>query len=104
MVGYVHPVTGEMVKIYPSRFLSPGKIIFGSQMLPDGSPAMDVQVLPQVQLPQLAPNANIQGYTAQEIAPSAASPQNYQFLVSVFEVPRMKSALHFCVSTGVTAV
>lgn len=104
ITGYVHPITGEMVSLYASRFLSPGTILFGSQRLPDGSPTMDVNVLPQVQLPQLAPYDGVQGYTAQEIAPSIAAPQMYPFLVTVYEVLRLKSALHAAKSAGVTAV
>jgi hypothetical protein len=104
VTGYVHPITGQMVDIYPSRYLAAGTILFGSKSLPDGSPAADVDVLPQVQLPQLAPNENVQGYTAQEIAPTTAAPQVYPFMVSVYEVLRMKSALHFAKATGVSAV
>ena len=72
--------------------------------MPDGKVAMDVDVLPQVQLPDLAPNVNIQGYVAQELAPAVTSPQVYPAIVSVFEVPRMKGATVFGKSTGVTAV
>jgi hypothetical protein len=104
VTGYVHPITGEMVDIYPSRYLAAGTMLFGSRQLPDGSPAADVDVLPQVQLPQLAPNESIQGYTAQEVPPSQSAPQVYPFIVSVYEVLRMKSALHFAKATGVTAV
>jgi hypothetical protein len=66
--------------------------------------AADVRVLPQVQLPELAPNQPIQGYTAQELAPAIASPQVYPFIVSVYEVLRMKNNYVFAKSTGVTAV
>lgn len=104
ITGYVHPTTGMLVNILPSRFLSPGTILYGCKYLPDGSPAADVQVLPQVQLPALAPNENVQGYTAQDIAPTTAAPQVYPFMVSVYEVLRLKSALHFAKSTGVAAV
>lgn len=104
VTNYVHPITGENVPILPSRFLSPGTVIFGCDQLPKGDAALDVQVLPQVQLPQLAPNTNVQGYVAQEIAPTAAAPQVYPFLVSVFSVMRMKSALHFAISKGVAPV
>lgn len=100
--GYIHPITGETIEILPSRFLQPGTIIFGCDRLPDGSDAHDVEVLPQVQLPELAPNEDVQGYVAQELAPSKDAPQEYPFIVSVFEVYRMKSALHFAKSTGVT--
>jgi hypothetical protein len=102
--GYVHPVTGEIVPIMPSRFLSPGYMIFGCDTLPDGNPSLQVDVLPQTQLPSLAPNTMVQGYVAQEIAPTLASPQVYPFIVSVFSVLKMKSYLHFALSTGLTAV
>jgi hypothetical protein len=102
--GYVDPTTGEVVPIMPSRFLQPGNIIYGCKRIADGTDALDVSVLPQVQLPELAPNTDIQGYTAQEIAPSAAAPQTYNFIVTVFETLRMKSALNFAIDSGVTAV
>lgn len=101
--GYMHPIVG-FIPIIPSRFLAAGTILYCASQLPDGSPALEVDVLPQVQLPELAPNENVQGYVAQEVAPSASSPQLYPFLVSVFSVLKMKSALHFAKSTGVTAV
>jgi hypothetical protein len=104
ITGYVHPITGEMVPIIASRFLSPGTILFGAKQLPMGGNALEVDVLPQVQLPQLAPNQNVQGYTAQEVAPSITAPQTYPFIVTVFEVLKLKSALHVGKSTGVTAV
>jgi len=46
----------------------------------------------------------IQGYVAQEIAPSWESPLLYGFIVSVFSVFRLKSQNHFAKSAGVTAV
>lgn len=101
---YSHPITGEKVPIMPSRFMQPGSIIFGCDRLPKGDASLQVDVLPQVMLPTLAPNTNIQGYVAQEIAPTAAAPQVYPFLVSVFSTLKMKSSLHFCKSTGVSAV
>lgn len=101
--GYMHPVSGEVVTIIPSRFLPAGTLIFGSDRLPDGSPTMDVDVLPQVELPELAPNESVQGYTAQELAPTTVAPQVYPFIVSVYEVLRLKSAAHVAKSTGVTA-
>ncbi len=104
VTGYKHPITGEIVPVLVSRFMPAGTIVFGADYLPDGKVAMDVDVLPQVQLPDLAPNVNIQGYVAQELAPSVTSPQVYPAIVSVFEVPRMKGATVFAKSTGVTAV
>lgn len=106
--GYVHPVTGEIVNIYASRFLQAGTILFMSKQLPDGSPTADVQVLPQVQLPQSAfattPGSNYQGYVAQELAPTAAAPGVFNFLVSVYQTVRLKSALHVAASSGITAI
>ncbi|MEO7718159.1 MAG: DUF5309 family protein [Capsulimonas sp.] len=104
VTGYKHPVSGEIVPIVPDRFMPAGTILFGCDSLPDGSPAADIEVLPQVQLPALAPNESIQGYTAQELAPTTAAPQVYPFIVSVYEVLRMKSAKHFAKSSGLTAV
>ena len=101
---YSHPITGEKVPIMPSRFMQPGSIIFGCDRLPKGDAALQVDVLPQVQLPVLAPSTNIQGYVAQEIAPSASSPQVYPFICSVFSVLKLKSALHMAISRNVSAV
>lgn len=102
VTGYLHPITGELIPIIPSRFLSAGTIQFGADRLPDGTPALDIDVLPQVQLPELAPNDMVQGYVAQEVAPAATSPQVYPFIVSTFEVLRMKGSPVFAKSTGVT--
>lgn len=102
--AYMSPVTGELIPIEVSKFMPAGTMVFGSDQGPDGKVAADVRVLPQVQLPQLAPNVNIQGYVAQELAPAVTSPQKYPGLVSVFEVFRMKNSTVFCKSTGVTAV
>ena len=101
---YMHPTTGEKCEIIVSRFLSPGTIIFGCNSLPDGSPALDMDVLPQVELPQLAPDQQVMGYTLQEVAPAIAAPQVYPWICTVYEVLRMKSALHFAISKGLTAV
>jgi hypothetical protein len=102
--GYKHPISGEILPLYVSRFQPAGTIVFGCKYLPDGSPAADVQVLPQVQLPQDAYADNIQGYVARDLAPTTAAPDVYPFLVSVYSVFRMKSAAHFAKATGVTAV
>lgn len=104
VTGYKHPITGEIVPILASRFLAAGTILFCADNLPDGTPAIDVNVLPQVELPELAPDMNIQGYTAQELAPTTAAPQVYPFIVSVYETVRMFGATVFGKSTGVTAV
>jgi hypothetical protein len=104
VTGYFHPITGEVVPIIPSRFLAAGTILFCSDRLPDGKPALEVDVLPQVEIPELAPNTSFQGYVAQEIAPAWASPQVYGFLVSIYSVPKLKGSTVFAKSTGVTAV
>lgn len=102
--NYLHPISGELVPIMVSRFMPAGTMIFGSSYLPDGSPAADVEVLPQVELPALAPGEAIQGYVLQPIAPTITAPQVYAWLVSVVSVLRLKSAVHFAKSTGLTAV
>jgi class 3 adenylate cyclase len=104
VTGYKHPVTGEIVPILVDRFMPAGTIVFGADQGPDGRPAIDVEVLPQVQLPELAPNQSVQGYTAQELAPTTAAPQVYPFIVTVYEVLRMKNANVFAKSSGLTAV
>jgi hypothetical protein len=106
--GYVHPITGEVIPIKVSKFVPAGTMLFGSLggPIPGGGNgnAIQVNVLPQVQLPELAPNQPIQGYTAQEIAPAYASPQVFGFITSVYEVLQMRNATVFAKSTGVTAV
>jgi len=102
--AYIHPITGERVPILYSRFMPAGTMLFMSERTPDGKPTADVSVLPQVQLPALAPNENLQGYVIQELAPTTAAPQVYPFLVSVYEVLRLKSAKHAAKSTGLTAI
>ena len=105
VTGYIHPITGEIVDVIASRFQQAGTMLFMATTLPDGSPAADVDVLPQVQLPQFSMDGNsVQGYTVQEIMPTVAAPQVYNFLVSVFETVRLKSALHAAISSGITAV
>lgn len=104
VTGYFHPITGEMIDIVVSRFVRPGIIYFLSDMLPNGGNVIDIDVLPQVALPQLAPNTNIQGYTAQVLAPTTSAPQVYPGIVTVYEVVRLKSALHVAKSSGITAV
>jgi hypothetical protein len=98
---YVHPISGESVQVLWCPFVPAGTIVFGADYLPDGSPAADVRVLPQVNLPSLAPNENIQGYVAQEIAPDKSSPHDLPFIVSVFEVLRVKGHTVFALSEGV---
>lgn len=104
VVSYVHPLSGEECDVITSRYVVPGTMFFLSDALPDGTPTLDVDVLPQVQLPELAPNEDIQGYTAQVLAPTTAAPQVYPGIVTVYEALRLKSALHVAVSSGLTAV
>lgn len=101
---YIHPISGEFVAIIPSRFMPAGSIVFGSDFGPDGRPALEVSVLPQVALPQSAPASRIEGYVAQEIAPAWNSPQVYGFIVSVFEVLKISNAEVFARSEGVLPV
>jgi len=103
VTGYVHPITQEVIPVKVSRFLPAGTMVFGSMTVADGTPAAQVSVLPQVQLPELAPNDNIQGYVAQEIAPAVASPQRFSFLVSVYETLQVMNYSAFAISTGVTS-
>jgi hypothetical protein len=104
VAAYMHPVTKELCPVITSRFCPAGTMIFGAKNGPTGQVAADVRVLPQVQLPQLAPNQPVQGFTAQELAPAVTSPQLYPFLVSVFEVFRMLNYYVFGKSSGLTPV
>lgn len=104
VTGYMHPITGESVDIIVSRFMPAGTIIFGSRSLPDGSPALQVSVLPQVELPQLAAGEQIQGYVSREIAPTTAAVDVFPSVITVYEALMCKSALHFGKSSGVTAI
>lgn len=101
--AYINPITGQPIDILVSRFQPAGVILYVGEMLPDGSPVADVDVLPQVALPQLAPTENIQGYTAQALAPTTSAPQVYPGIVTVYEVLRLKSAVHTAKSSGVSA-
>lgn len=99
--GYVHPITGQIVPVIVDRFMTAGTIIFGADKAADGKVAAEVEVLPQVTLDHIAPNVPIQGYVAQEVAPSAAAPQVYGFIVSCFQVLKLKASTCFAISTGV---
>lgn len=103
VTGYVHPVTGEIVPIMPSRFLAPGTMIFGSKYLPDGTPALDVNVLPQVELPALEPTEQIQGYVARELAVTTSAVDVHPFVVTCYEVLRMFGSTVFGKVSGLTA-
>lgn len=104
VVKYVHPVSGQLVDIITSRFQVAGSILFGARELPDGTPAAAVNVLPQVPV-QAAPEQpqQIQGYVVTDLARSVTAPDVHPFMVSVYEVLELRSALHFAKSTGVTA-
>jgi hypothetical protein len=104
VTGYVHPVTGQVVPIMYSRFIEPGTLVFGSDRLPDGTPALDVNVLPQVELPALEPREQIQGYVARELAVTTSAIDVHPFAVTCYEVLRMFAGTVFAKSSGVTAV
>lgn len=102
--GLVHPSSGEVADIIISRYLQPGTIIFGADRLPDGTNSLEMDVLPQADLPVLAPDEMIQGYTYQELAPTTADPLNYPWIVFLFEVLKALGATVFAKSSGITAV
>lgn len=102
--GYIHAITGERIDIVVARFMPAGTILYIADTNDIGQPSLEVEVLPQVQLPELAPNTMVQGYVAQEIAPSPNSPQVFRWLVSSYQVPKLKNAYMVAKSTGVTAV
>jgi hypothetical protein len=98
----VHPIDGTLVPLLVSPFCPKGTMVFGCDKLPDMSPAHDVDVLPQVALPDGGLYTNgIQGYTVQEIANTISAPQVYPWLTSVYEVYRMKATTVFFKRTGV---
>jgi hypothetical protein len=105
---YVHPISGERVKIIVSRFLAAGTILYGGMTSPDGTHTLDIEVLPQASLPPDVQRPEgthqaIQGYTVTELAASLTSPDVQPFMINVYEVLRCKNALMFAKSTGVTA-
>lgn len=100
--GYVHPISGQIVPVIVDRFMTAGVIIFGADKAADGKVAAEVEVLPQTTLDHIAPNEQIQGYVAQEVAPGAAAPQVYGFIVTCYEVLKMKASTCFAISSGVT--
>lgn len=96
----MHPVTGEQAQIVVSRFQSPGTILFGSKMGPDGQPAAEVVVLPLAG--QTAnPTEMMGGYWAQDIPASPTAPMVYGYLVAVAETLCVYSPQVFAVSRGV---
>lgn len=106
IVTYIHPVWGKPVSLMVDRFMPAGTIEFGAMSLPDGSAAMDVQVLPQavlpadIQRPEGSPHT-VQGYSVIDLARSLTQPGLIPHMVSVFEVFRLKSALHVGKSSGI---
>jgi hypothetical protein len=101
---YVHAVSGQEADIYVSRFVLAGDMLFGARTLPDGTNAAEVEVLPQVPV-ETAPEKpqQIQGYVVTDLARSLTQPDVHPFMVSVYEVPKVLSTLHFAKSTGVEA-
>jgi hypothetical protein len=102
VTGYVHPITKEVVDIVVSRMAIPGTIVFGADRAPDGKPALEFDVLPQVDLPDLAPNQQLMGYVVQQVGTSVAAPQVYPEIVTVFETLKLKAGNVFAISRGVT--
>lgn len=104
VIGYVHPVSGEMVRVLPSRLADPGTMLFGSLQGPDGENAIEVEVLPQVPVPTgVESPQGIQGYTVTDLARSQTAPDVSAFMISVYEVLKVRNAEVFAKSTGVTA-
>ena len=102
VTGYVHPITKEIVEIIVSRQAIPGTILFCADRAPDGKPALEFDVLPQVDLPELAPNQQFMGYVVQQVGTSVTAPQVYPEIVTVFEVLKLKAGNVFAISRGVT--
>jgi hypothetical protein len=103
VASIVHAVSGEEVPIYVHPFMPVGRIVFGAERNQRGQASAEVDVLPQVQGPETAFGTSIQGYFAQEIAPTAAAPEVMLFKVGLYSVPKWKNPLVFGLSTGVTA-
>lgn len=103
-VGFiVHAISGEEVPIYTHPFLPPGMIVFGADRNQKGNASAIVDVLPQVMdQPETTFNDNIQGYYAQDIAPTAAAPEVLNFKIGLYSVPKWENAKVFALSTGVT--
>jgi hypothetical protein len=99
---YLAPVTGEPVELMVDRFMLPGDMIFGCDKLPDGKNSLEVEVLPQVPV-ETAPEKpqQIQGYVATDLARTLSQPDMHPFMISVYEVLKMRSARHFAKSTGI---
>jgi hypothetical protein len=103
ITGYVHPISHEVVQIVVSRFVPAGTMVFMAKQGPNQGGSFRVDVLPQVNLPALAPGKRVEGYTAMELAPTHAAPQVFKFIVSVFEMLKLMNGNIVAKSTGVTA-
>jgi hypothetical protein len=102
VTGYVHPIASAgVVEVIVSRDAIPGIIVFGCDKTVEGKPTLEFEVLPQVDLPELAPNQQLMGYVVQQVGTSVAAPQVYPEIVTVFEVLKMKAANLFAISRGV---
>lgn len=104
-VGFlVHAVSGEEVPIFVHPFMPVGMILFGADRNQKGNASAIVDVLPQVMdQPETTFNDNIQGYYAQDIAPTAAAPEVLTFKIGLYSVPKWENANVFALSTGVTS-
>lgn len=102
VTGYIHPISKEVVEIIVSRDATPGVIVFGCDRTTEGKPTLEFEVLPQVDLPELAPNQQLMGYVVQQVGTSVAAPQVFPEIVTVFEVLKMKAANMFAMSSGIT--
>lgn len=96
---------GEVAEIMVDNSVPAGTMIFGCwQNGNDGSPVMDVSVLPQVQLADVGLTGSIQGYVMQQIAPTASAPHAYPTIGSLYSTFRVRNATVLGKSSGVTAV
>lgn len=105
VTGIQAAVGGELVPIYVHPFMPQGMILFGSLMNSWGQPGAEMDVLPQAlgDTPQAAFTDGIQGFYAQDIAPTAAAPEVLNFKVAIYELYKHKNGQIFALSTGVTS-
>lgn len=104
-VAAIIPAIGEgPVPIIVHPFLPAGTIVFGSDTNQEMQPTAQVSVLPQVmESPETTFTDNIQGYYAQDIAPTATAIDVMNFAVKVYSVPQWENTQVFALSEGVTA-
>lgn len=102
---YYHPITGQPANIIVDRFMSAGKMIFGSNLDDRGRAGAEVEVLPQVPV-ESAPEKpqQVQGYASVDLARGKVAPDEHAFMISVYEVLKLRNAKVFAKSSGVTAV